>query len=344
MRCKLKNKDNKNIEVNWVFNGSSITLNGCTFNSKSIVSDRMVGTLKVDGEYFDITIENPLAFTELGNELITIFGRMWQHDSIAVLLNQEILREFVNIKKLSVFDDNVLKVDTIDLSKLGKLANITYNVYGKFYIIPPSLNGVSIVYSPNAFVFYDMSNAPLLKEVHASPKENTDIATLTCQDTLELLKMPIPQGLIGDIGNFSNYSRLKTLALCSIQNDSIPNYHVPDMYGDISKLPKSITKFAIGNQPNISFENVDGTQKLFDKIDVWNSKNYYMSKEILLKVVKALSLSEIGSESKICLYGKVPADSDTEYAEYTSAIDSIKSRTNNVSISDVYSEVENYNI
>ena len=34
----------------------------------------------------------------------------------------------------------------------------------------------------------------------------------------------------------------------------------------------------------------------------------------------------------------------TEYAEYTSAIDSIRSRTSNISISDVYSEVENYNI
>lgn len=344
MRCKLKNKDNKNIEVNWVFNGSSITLDGCTFNSKSIVRDKMVGTLKVDGEYFDITIENPLAFTELGNEHITIFGRMWQHDSIAVLLNHEILREFVNVKKLSVWGDNVVKGNTIDLSKLDKLASITYNLDENFYTIPPSLNGAALVYSPNACVLYDMSNAPLLKEVHASPKENTDIATLTCQETLELLKMNFAQGLTGDIGNFSNYSRLKTLALCAITNDSIPTHIVPDMYGDITKLPKSITKFVIGNQPNISFENVDGTKKLFDKIDVWNSKNYYMSKEILLKVVKALSLSEIGSESKICLYGKVPANADAEYAEYTSAIDSIKSRTSNVSISDVYSEVENYNI
>lgn len=344
MHCKLNNKDNKSIEMNWVFNGSSITLNGCTFNSKSIVRDNMVGTLNVDGEYFDITIENPLAFSELGNESVAILGRIWDDDYKAVILNPEILCEFVNVKKISVWGGNALKGATIDLSKLDKLTSIRYNLDGNFYTIPPSLNGVSEVYSPNAYAFYDMSNSPLLKEVHASPKENTDIATLTCQETLELLKMQISQGLTGDIGNFSNYSRLKTLALCSITNDSIPNHTVPDMYGDISKLPKSITKFAIGNQPNISFENVDGTKKLFDKIDVWNSKNYYMSKEILLKVVKAISLSEIESQSKICLYGKVPENSDTEYAEYTSAINSIRSRTSNVSISDVYSEVENYNI
>lgn len=344
MHCKLNKKDNKNIEMNWIFNGSSITLDGCTFNSKSIVRDNMVGTLKVDGEYFDITIENPLAFTELGNENVTIFGRMWQSDFMAVILNPEILREFVNVNKLSVWGDNALKGAAIDISKLDKLTYIIYNLDGNFYTIPPSLSGVSVVYSPNAYVFYDMSNAPLLKEVHASPKENTDIAALTCKDTLELLKMQISQGLTGDIGNFSNYTRLKTLALCSLTNDSIPKHGAPDMFGDITKLPKSITRFAIGNQPNISFENVDGIKKLFDKIDVWNSKNYYMSKEILLKVVKALSLSEIGSESKLCLYGKVPTDSDTEYAEYTSAINSIKARTDNVSISDVYSEVENYNI
>lgn len=344
MHCKLNKKDNKNIGVNWIFNGSSITLDGCTFNSKTIVNDSMIGTLKVEGEYFDITIENPLAFSELGNESVAILGRIWDDDYEAVILNPEILREFVNVNKISVWGGNALKGTTIDLSKLDKLVRFTYNLDLNFYTIPPSLNGVSVVFSPNAYVFYDFSNAPLLKEVHASPKENTDIAALTCQDTLELLKMQISQGLTGDIGNFSNYTRLKTLALCSLTNDSIPNYGAPDMYGDITKLPKSITKFAIGNQPSISFENVDGTNKLFDKIDVWNSKNYYMSKEILLKVVKALSLSEIGSESKICLYGKVPTDSDTEYAEYTSAINSIKSRTDNVSISDVYSEVENYNI
>lgn len=344
MHCKLNKKDNKNIEVNWIFNGSSITLDGCTFNSKTIVNDSMIGTLKVDGEYFDITIENPLAFSELGNESVTILGRLWDNDYEAVILNPEILREFVNVNKISVWGGNALKGTTIDLSKLDKLVRITYNLDLNFYTIPPSLNGASVVFSPNAYVFYDFSNAPLLKEVHASPKENTDIAALACQDTLELLKMQISNGLTGDIGNFSNYTRLKTLALCSLTNDSIPRHGAPDMYGDITKLPKSITKFAIGNQPNISFENVDGTHKLFDRIDVWNSKNYYMSKEILLNVVKALSLSEIGSESKLCLYGKVPIDSDTEYAEYTSAINSIKSRTDNVSISDVYSEVENYNI
>ena len=344
MRCKLKNKDNKNIKVNWVFNGSSITLDGCTFNSNSIVSDRMVGILNVEGEYFNITIENPLSFTELGNENISIFGRMWQNDFIATLLNPEILREFINLKKLTVLGDNAITGTTIDLSKLDKLDKIHLNVGTSFYCIPPNVEHATLIWGPHARVFYDISNAYLLKDFRASPKENTDISTLTCQDTLEILKMPISQGLTGDISIFSNYTRMKTLALCSITNDSIPEHFVPDMYGDITKLPKSVTKFAIGNQPNISFENVDGTKKLFDKIDVWNSKNYYMSKEILVKVVKSLSLSDIGPKSKICLYGKVPVDSDTEYVEYTSAIDSINSRTSNISISDVYSEVENYNI
>lgn len=344
MHCKLNKKDNKNIEMNWIFNGSSITLDGCTFNSKSIVRDNMVGTLKVEGEYFDITIENPLAFTELGNEWVTIFGRMWQDDFIATLLNPEILREFINLKKLTVFVSNVIAGTTIDLSKLDKLDKIHFNLGISSYCIPPNVEHATLIWGPNAYVFYDISNASLLKDFKASPKENTDISTLVCRDTLEILKMSISQGLTGDISNFSNYSRLKTLALCSLINENIPTHFVPDMYGDITKLPKSITKFAIGNQPNISFGNVDGTQKLFDKIDVWNSKNYYMSKEILLKVVKALSLSEIGSESKICLYGEVPADADTEHAEYILAINSIKSRTSNVSISDVYSEVENYNI
>lgn len=342
MHCKLQDLNNKKVLVYWRLNESKATLANCTFNGAKEATGICYGNLLVDNEYFDITFEDVSKVTYLGIDNITLLGKAYEN--YAMLLNPEVLSEFYNLESLVLHSNNIPSQCTLNLESLTKVKSIALNIGIAYNVIPPHSLEIENILASNSYVFFDFANCGKIVRLEASPKENMDIATLTCQHTLTIFKAHNPNGFVGDISWFGKCSNLATLALCGIANETEPTRLVPDMYGDVRVLPKTITKFVIGNQPNIKFDRVDGNTKLLNHIDVWNSKRYYMEKDVLTNVVKAISLSDITSSSKICLYGDVPTDGDTQYNVYNAAISSIESRTNNLSISSDFSLIENYNI
>lgn len=342
MHCKLQNLNNKEVLVYWRLNDSKVTLANCTFNGAKEATGICYGNLLVEDEFFDITFEDTSKVTFLGIDNITFLGK--SYGNYALLLNPEVLGEFYNLEYLVLHSNNIPPQCTIDLESLTKIKTIALNVGISYNVIPPHSLEVENILSPNSYVFFDFTNCGKIIRLEASPKENMDIANLTCQENLTTFKGMNPCGFIGDISWFGKCKKLVTLALCGIVNETEPTRLVPDMYGDVALLPKTITKFVIGNQPNIIFSNIKGNAKIFDHIDVWNSKRYYMKKDILTNVLEVISLSDISSTSKICLYGDVPVTGDALYERYNAAMTNISSRTTNLSVSSEFKSVENYNI